>query len=289
MNHSGTVCALDDLGTLRFHGADAGKFLQGQLSNDVSALSATALLRAGLHNPQGRTLALLWLIAADGGDILALLPRELLAVIAPLLRRYVLRAKVTISDQSMEYRIFGLASPDACPEAAGQRVAYGAQGQQRLLLLQGAGAPARQDATMARDHWRALDIAAGLPQVYGATSGQFVAQMLNLDCIDAISFTKGCYTGQEVIARAHYRGRIKRRLQRFSSRAAPQLAAGDSGRLDDGRGFRVVEAVALADGSCEFLAVTALPGAGAEADEAVQPPAQGLPYQALPLPYALPE
>ena len=289
MNQPGTVCALDDLGTLRFSGADAGKFLQGQLSNDVSALSATALLRAGMHNPQGRTLALLWLMAVDGGDILAVLPRELLAMIVPLLRRYVLRAKLTISDLSMEYRIYGLASPDACAGAAGHRIAHGAQGQQRMLLLQSAREPPPQDATMARDRWRALDIAAGLPQVYGATSGQFVAQMLNLDCIDAISFTKGCYTGQEVIARAHYRGRIKRRLQRFSSRTAARLAAGDSGRLDDGRSFRVVEAVAQADGSSEFLAVAALPGAGAEADEAAQPPGQGLAYRALPLPYALPE
>jgi tRNA-modifying protein YgfZ len=289
MNQAGTVCALDDLGTLRFGGADAGKFLQGQLSNDVSALSATVLLRAGMHSPQGRTLALLWLVGADGGDILALLPRELLAMIVPLLRRYVLRAKLTISDLSMDHRIYGLASPDACPEAAGRRIAYGAPGQQRTLLLQAAGEPAPQGTTMSRDHWRALDIAAGLPQVYGATSGQFVAQMLNLDCIDAISFTKGCYTGQEVIARAHYRGRIKRRMQRFSSRAAPHLAAGDSGRLEDGRGFRVVEAAAHADGSCEFLAVAALPGASAEADEAAQQPGEGLPYRALPLPYALPE
>jgi len=288
MNQPGTVCALDDLGTLRFGGVDAGKFLQGQLSNDVSALSATALLRAGMHNPQGRTLALLWLLAADGGDILAMLPRELLAVIVPLLRRYVLRAKVTISDLSMEHRIYGLASPDACPGAAGLRIAYGVHGQQRLLLLQSAGDSPPQDATMARDDWRALDIAAGLPQVYGATSGQFVAQMLNLDCIDAISFTKGCYTGQEVIARAHYRGRIKRRLQRFSSPGIARFAAGDSGRLDDGRSFRVVEAVAQADGGCEFLAVAALPGAGAEADEAAEP-GRGLPYRALPLPYALPE
>jgi tRNA-modifying protein YgfZ len=289
MNQAGTVCALDDLGTLRFGGADAGRFLQGQLSNDVSGLSATTLLRAGMHNPQGRTLALLWLIATEGGDILALLPRELLAVIVPLLRRYVLRAKLAISDESSEFRIYGLASPDALPGAAGRRIAYGAQGQQRGLLLQSAAEPAPQDAMMSREHWRALDIGAGLPQVYGTTSGQFVAQMLNLDCIDAISFTKGCYTGQEVIARAHYRGRIKRRMQRFASPAAAPLTAGDSGRLADGRGFRVVEAVAHADGSCEFLAVAALPGAGAEADDAAHPSGQGLAYRALPLPYALPE
>src|ERR1700735_5505170 len=197
---------------------------------------------------------------------------------------------MTISDLSMEYRTYGLASSDAWPAAAGQRIAYGAQGQQRALLLQGAGDPPPQGATMSRDQWRELDIAAGLPQVYGATSGQFVAQMLNLDCIDAISFTKGCYTGQEVIARAHYRGRIKRRLQRFVSRAALRLTAGDSGVLADGRSFRVVEATQHADGTCEFLAVASLAGVTEEAEEAGQSPAGGgVPVSALALPYALPE
>ena len=289
MNQPGSVCVLDDLGTLRFSGADAGKFLQGQLSNDVSALSATALLRAGLHNPQGRTLALLWLVAAEGGDILALLPRELLALIAAQLQRYVLRSRLTISDDSAQHRIYGLVSPDACPAAAGRRIAYGARDQPRMLLLQSVAEPPPQGPMMSRDQWRGQDVAAGLAQIYGATSGQFVAQMLNLDCIDAISFTKGCYTGQEVIARAHYRGRIKRRLQRFCSRAVARLAAGDSGRLEDGRSFRVVESVPRADAGCEFLAVAALPGASAEADEGGQPPGQGLPYCALPLPYALPD
>ena len=145
-------------------------------------------------------------------------------------------------------------------------------------------------ARLSREQWRALDIAAGLAQVYSATSGQFVAQMLNLDCIDAISFTKGCYTGQEVIARAHYRGRIKRRMQRFLSHSALRLAAGDAGVLSDGRSFRVVEATQHADGRCEFLAVASLPGAEQQADDSAQRPGTGgVAASALPLPYALPE
>jgi folate-binding protein YgfZ len=290
MNQLGAVCLLDDFGTLRFSGADAEKFLQGQLSNDVSKLAPGKLLRAGLHNPQGRTLALLWLIAADQGDILAVLPLELLPTVAAQLRRYVLRAKLTISDDSARYRILGLSGPDAEPALAGRRIAYGPRDEPRALLLQSALEPPPSSPAMSRDQWRALDIAAGLAQVYTQTSGQFVAQMLNLDCIDAVSFTKGCYTGQEVIARAHYRGRIKRRLQRFRSRSALRLAAGDHGRLDDGRGFRVVEAVQHADGSCEFLAVASSSGAAQEADETGQPlPIQGVAYSALPLPYTLPE
>src|SRR6185312_17370732 len=74
-----------------------------------------------------------------------------------------------------------------------------------------------QSVPARREVWRQLDIISGLPQVYGATSEEFVAQMLNLDLVGAIAFDKGCYTGQEVIARAHYRGRVKRRLQRFRS------------------------------------------------------------------------
>jgi folate-binding protein YgfZ len=124
-----------------------------------------------------------------------------------------------------------------------------------------------------RDVWRQLDIIAGLPQVYGATSEEFVAQMLNLDVVGAIAFDKGCYTGQEVIARAHYRGRVKRRLQRFRSRGPLDLRPGDSGELGDGRAFKVVEAVRLEDGRCEFLAVAPLPSAEPELSAAAQPDA----------------
>jgi tRNA-modifying protein YgfZ len=305
MNQPGTVCLLEDLGVLHIAGAEAGKFLQGQLSNDVSVLSAGTLLRAGLHNPQGRALALLALIEAADEGILAVLPVELVSTVAAHLRRYVLRSKVTISDDSGKYRVLGLAGPDAGAPLAGLRVAYGLSRDERVLLLQPVTAPAPGADAMPRDAWRALDVAAGLPQVYGVTSGQFVAQMLNLDCINAISFTKGCYTGQEVIARAHYRGRIKRRMQRFLSTAPLQLAAGDAGVLADGRSYRVVEATQHADGRCEFLAVAALAaategaaaeGAGVDPDQSGQPPAAAAtgPSVAaaalpLPLPYLLPD
>jgi folate-binding protein YgfZ len=289
MKQLGAVCLLDDYGTLRFSGADVEKFLQGQLSNDVSALAPGALLRAGLHNPQGRTLALLWLLALDQAEMLAIVPLELLSTVATHLRRYVLRAKVTISDETAQYRVCGVSAPDAAAAMAGRQVSFGSPDGRRLLL-QSALEPRPSAPVMSREQWRGLDIAAGLAQVYAATSGLFVAQMLNLDCIDAISFTKGCYTGQEVIARAHYRGRIKRRMQRFLSRSAPRLTAGDAGRLADGRSFRVVEATQRADGGCEFLAVASLPGAAEQADDSGQRPAsEGVDFTALPLPYRLPE
>jgi folate-binding protein YgfZ len=135
-----------------------------------------------------------------------------------------------------------------------------------------------------REDWVACDIEEGLPQVYRATSEAFVAQMLNLDLIGGIALDKGCYTGQEIIARAHYRGQVKRRMQRFSSLSACTLVPGQTGTLGDGRGFKVVEAVATPDGRCEFLAVTHF-----DAEAHAQAHSQAnIAAQQLELPYALP-
>jgi tRNA-modifying protein YgfZ len=145
----------------------------------------------------------------------------------------------------------------------------------RWLVVSPAGeaAPLAGCVAAERDVWRLLDIADGEAQVYAATSEEFVAQMLNLDALDAIAFDKGCYTGQEVIARAHYRGRVKRRMQRFVSRGAvAKLAVGESGQLADGRAFKVVEAVRLGDGRCEFLAVAPLLAGGAAENAAEAAP-----------------
>jgi folate-binding protein YgfZ len=283
-------CALEDFGVLRFRGPDAVRFLQGQLSNDLAALTPAAILRAGLHNPQGRTVALLWLAADGPDDLLALLPRELAGSVAAQLKRYLLRAKLTIADESAQSLLVGVVGAHS-----GERQWRLDAG--RAVRLQPAPQSLPAGERLSREQWRALDIAAGQPQVYAATSGQFVAQMLNLDCIDAVSFTKGCYTGQEVIARAHYRGRVKRRMQRFETAAAVRLAPGDAGRLEDGRAFRIVEAVTRAAGGSEFLAVAPLPGAAREpeaeaAREGADDAARGgaaLRAQALSLPYALPE
>jgi len=297
MNSSVAICRLDDFATLRFHGPDAGKFLQGQLSNDLGLLQRGSILRAGLHNPQGRTLALLWLASTPGDDILMWLPRELAGGVTVQLRRYLLRARLMITDEGPQSRLAGLwqRGLKSLPEGFWRLDA------ERALTVVTSEVGLPSGDPMSREQWRALDIAAGLPQVYAATSAQFVAQMLNLDCIDAISFSKGCYTGQEVIARAHYRGRVKRRMQRFESLGAARLAPGDAGQLEDGRSFRVVEAVARADGSSEFLAVAPVNDAarqtereheredGRETGAVLSARTAVLRARALPLPYALPE
>jgi folate-binding protein YgfZ len=284
----------DTLGVLRARGTDVVQFLQGQLSCDVSRLGPQASLLAGYHNPQGRVLALLRLVHIADNDLLMILPRELIGVLAQRLSKFVLRAKVVLADESAAWRIIPtVGAPTQLPPTATGAVTRVAQARivcvgetpSRWLVVSPADPPTPLPpgyVSVEPQAWRRLQIAAGIPQVYAATSGEFVAQMLNLDALDAIAFDKGCYTGQEVIARAHYRGRVKRRLQRFVTRGPGTLNAGDSGTLGDGRAFRVVEAVTTLDGHCEFLAVAPLVADAVAAD------APTVATEALPLPYGLP-
>ena len=299
--------SLDSLGVLRARGADVVSFLQGQLSNDVALLGPERSLLAGYHNPQGRVIALLRLVQLAPDDLLAILPRELIAVVVQRLGKFVLRAKVKLADDSAAWTVTGLmrcAPPAGAAAAALPATVNGVTRIDASLALRVAEEPGRwllvsplaQPPTVSgcspvgAEVWQRLAIAAGEPQVYAATSEAFVAQMLNLDALGAIAFDKGCYTGQEIIARAHYRGKVKRRLQRFRARVPAQLKPGDDGELGDGRSFKVVDAAQRTDGLCEFLAVTTLGHVDAE-PAGGQAPAEGAPLSAewLALPYVLPD
>jgi len=280
----------DGLGVLAFRGADAAKFLQGQLSADVEKLGTGVSTLAGLHNPQGRVIALLTLLRTAADEVLAVLPRELIGVVEPRLRKYILRAKVRIEDLSESLRVLGsVTGPTSDPAVRQMPWA------DRWMLLVPADHPDVFAGQMAaRDHWDRADIAAGLPQVFLPTSETFVAQMLNLDLLGAIAFDKGCYTGQEVIARAHYRGRVKRRLQRWHAPPGPAPKPGASARTADGRTLTVVRAAVGGNGGWDLLAVGTFAAAEPAAEApAVEAPgaadASALVVEPLPLPYSLPE
>jgi tRNA-modifying protein YgfZ len=247
--------------------------------------------------------------------VLAVLPRELIALVIARLSKFILRAKVKLADESAQWNISGLlteasgadpqgtpagacadfpaalpAAQDAAAQLAAAIAVCVARQPARWLLLRPASQPPFTIAAAAPEEWQRRAIAAGEPQVYRATSEEFVAQMLNLDALGAIAFDKGCYTGQEIIARAHYRGRVKRRMQRFVTPPKQQpLKPGDAGELTDGRAFRAVDAVMLADGRCEFLAVAPLEAGEVDASPPAGPAATArVAAQTLPLPYALP-
>jgi tRNA-modifying protein YgfZ len=302
-----TLIALAELGVLRARGPDAVAFLQGQLSCDVTQLSAARSLIAGYHNPQGRVIAVLQLLWLAADDVALVLPRELAAPVAQRLGKFVLRAKVRVVDDSAAWELHGLtqaAGPVAEPAAGAASLPVAVQAcapladawvtrlavrPARWLVLSPVGNLPAPLAALPRGaplDWRRLSIADGEPQVYAATSEEFVAQMLNLDVLGAVSFDKGCFTGQEVIARAHYRGRVKRRLQRFAA-SVPVPAPGSALELADGRTAKVVAATSAASGESEFLAVTTLAGQSGESPA----PGGSVPLAArqLSLPYALPE
>ena len=215
---------LEELGVVRVDGADAHTFLQGQLSSDLRSLTPDVSLFASYSTPQGRVIALLRLIQRDE-QVFALLPRELLGKVVQQLRRYVLRSKVALDDVSEEFFVAGVlgledsaASGEVpCARNPGTHAYVAALSSLRLsgstprhMLMGPAREWARVRALLPRETsstaWRAAAIAQGEPQIYLPTSELFVAQMINLDLLDALSFTKGCYTGQEIIARTQHLG-----------------------------------------------------------------------------------
>ena len=279
---------LAHLGILRVSGADALHFLQGQLSNDTQRLTENNPVFAAYSSAQGRVLALIYLLPHSSG-VAAILPREILQPTLERLRRFILRAKVRIEDAGDSLVVAGRFA--AMPESAtgyrerdGLGLAPVGRDPNRCWLI---GTPEQippaADTAGARQieaAWRLADIHAGLPQIYAATSEAFVAQMLNLDLLDGISFSKGCYTGQEIIARTQHLGRIKRRLFRLLLPAG-NWSVGQALHLTDGRQGRLTEVVESA-GRVEALAVLNVdpnPPAAAEAGEDLVAAAE------LPLPY----
>lgn len=289
---------LAHLGILRFSGADALSFLQGQVSSDTRRLAENVSLLSSYSSPQGRVLALIYLLPHSSG-VAAILPRELLLPTLERMRKFILRAKVQIEDAGESLSIAGVYGEQTL-RSAGLPIPKDANG---YLEHDGIGVARNHDGnrfwvigaasklmevpgaadTASSDEWRLADIRAGLPQVYAATSEAFVAQMLNLDLLDGISFTKGCYTGQEIIARTQHLGRIKRRLFRLLLPAGT-WTVGQALYLSDGRQGRLTDVID-SDGRAEALAVLSIDSAGGDPSAGAAVAATELP---LPYPHTLP-
>ncbi len=225
-------CALlPALTVVAVSGRDARSFLQGQLSNDILGLERHPGMFAAACNRQGRVLATMRL-AADDDEVLLVLHRKLAHTLVAQLSAFVLRADVRFADCSPKLEIAGLI--DAEPDARWSQAAAAAAGlsmlvaSPRRILL--AGTRASLDAALAAvprtgpGDWELACIQDGEPWITPATAALWLPQMLNLDLIGGISFSKGCYVGQEIVARAQHLGRLKRRTLRYVGPADAMLS-----------------------------------------------------------------
>ncbi|HWL27469.1 MAG TPA: folate-binding protein [Burkholderiaceae bacterium] len=247
-NTDSFVAALEDLAVVEISGADAAHFLNSQLTQDVASLAPGRACLAGYCTAKGRLLAsmVVWPDSQSGSPRLrALVKADLAHALVKRLSMFVLRAKAKLTVESApvigvsvvdgagpalggsddESAVLSQAVKGLDPNAATYDTVFNEAGtwiaapcatvkQKRWWFVPASASADHQARSDLLGDWQAADIAAGLPWVEAATQDLFIPQTLNLDLIDGVSFTKGCYPGQEVVARSHYRGTIKRRMAR---------------------------------------------------------------------------
>ncbi len=306
------ICPVGDLGVLWFDGRDAEAFLQGQLSSDVAELKPGASQRSSYNSPGGRMLASLRLWrdpdVATGHAYGALLAADLAAPIAKRLAMFVLRSEVAVADATAAHAVLGIAGPRAAATIADtfgaapvrNGVVTIAGGTARLIRLPDdrflivAMAEAEGDIRRALGTqvvageaalWRGWSIRAGVPLITAATSDRFVPQMLNWDALDGISFQKGCYPGQEIVARTRYLGRLKERLYAFhldpSSVPDPGTRVFSPAFGDQPCGT-IINAAPAPDGGVALLAVVQIAAAESRGVSLAAPDGPALHSVALP-------
>ena len=231
------VLRLSDWGLIRASGPEARQFLHGQLTQDVQHLQSGRSRLAGYCSPKGRLLAsfVLWPVGAE--EVFLACSADLLPATLKRLSMFVLRARCKLSDASGEFEVWGCAGDAArgAGDDAGAVVEGDAGWSVRLtdapvdgvavpraLCVRRAGANPPAAAPLDADGWRALEALSGVPRIVAATADQFVPQMVNLEAVGGVNFQKGCYPGQEVVARSQYRGTLKRRGHLLETTASAQ-------------------------------------------------------------------
>jgi len=317
---SSVLCDLSQYGTLRVSGEDRKTFLQSMLSNDIGGVNDTHAQYSSLNTAKGRVLANM-LIWQDHDSYLLQLPLALCEPIRKKLSMYVLRAKVNITDVSNEIITLGFSGKDA--HALLKKHFEHIPNEPLAVAFNPTSAPQMDIATsqlvrisdtrfqitaspetmpsiwemlhlhaqaVGSPYWDWLNIHSGIPTILSQTQEQFVAQMVNLDQIGGINFKKGCYPGQEIIARMHYLGKLKRRmfLAHIDMLNAPD--AGDelfSADMPEQASGMIVNVAPSPNGGYDLLAVVQL---SSKASQSIHYKSlAGTKLQFLSMPYALPE
>lgn len=297
-----TPCCLNTtLGILAITGPDAATFLQGQATCDVRLVTPGLGALGALCNLQGRMIVSFYVLHADDGLHLVM-PGDRVDAVLQHLKKYAVFSKVTLHDASAAWTLIGICGDDAAYAAptAGDIFSVTRRDDARILRLNGtqrflqlvpadtaAGGTADSPADIAR--WTQHAIAAGELLIDTANADRFLPQALNYDLINGVSFKKGCYTGQEVVARMHFKGKMKERLCIANFDAAVGDAAAPSANTPivnaDGKNVGEVVAATAVDGRCTLGAVIrhdAVQAGGLHVG-ATDGPVIGV----LPLPYAV--
>lgn len=211
-------CELTDLGLIKIQGKDASKFLQGQLSCNLDAITQGKSSMGAHCNREGRVISLFNLFQWDQAYYL-LLQNEMIPVLLSSLKKYSVFFKVEMSDVSNQWKIIGI--PGSSTNA--NLICIPVSANYSVLIGEAEAISPLQTQAITLEHWKRLMIDEGLPTIYPETTGKFLAHELNLDKLNALDFNKGCYTGQEIIARMHYRGKLKTHL--FQAEISPEFQA----------------------------------------------------------------
>ncbi len=236
-------------GLLSVTGADARAFLHAQLTNDIQHLAPDRWALAGWCSAKGRLLASFLVIPSPQGFLLQI-ARDLAEPVAKRLGMFVLRSKVKITDESNSWAQHGVWDADlAGPDVAWNGNVASVRVEPRRYLQLEPAAELREAPNADEVQWTLQEVRAGRPLITRATQDQFVPQMVNFETLGGVDFGKGCYPGQEIVARAQYRGQVKRRMVHARAPAGVALAPGQQYN-----GGTVVD-VAPTEGGAELLAV----------------------------------
>jgi folate-binding protein YgfZ len=295
------VASLPHLGVIRAQGEDAASFLHGQLTQDFALLGPGQARLAAFCNAKGRMLASFVAFKRGPDEVLLVCSRDLLAPALKRLSMFVLRAKCKLSDASAEFALAGvvgealraLASSASAPpwslaEAGGGHLVqlYPADGQPRALWVGASGTPLPTGAALDTTAWLWSEVRSGVASLSAPVVEAFVPQMLNYESVGGVNFKKGCYPGQEVVARSQFRGTLKRRA--FIAHADAELSAGQEvfQAADPEQPAGLVAQAAPAPGG-GWDAIVSLQLTAAEAGDLHAAAADGPALTLLPLPYLL--
>jgi folate-binding protein YgfZ len=291
------VARLDHLGVIQIHGEDAAKFIHGQLTQDFALLDHNSARLAAFCSAKGRMQASFIGFKRPSGDILLVCSKDLLAPTLKRLSMFVMRAKAHLSDASTQFALYGLAG-NAINEIAARADSiwskldfgaetvvnlYPADGVPRQLWLAPVETSPPQGSPLGLETWLWTEVRSGVPTLTQPVVEAFVPQMLNYESVGGVNFKKGCYPGQEVVARSQFRGTLKRRA--FVAHCPDLLQAGQE----------VFSSQDLSQPVGTVVQAAAAPGGGSDAIVSLQLAATqngpllvaGSALELLPLPYAL--